>query len=72
MNFCSRGLIRIDQGDLKAVQEGQLTHDEINHSLAAAAKTIIFARQNRLRDGVMLPDQTLRRFHAGHDWRGGP
>jgi hypothetical protein len=46
------------------VQEGPLTHDEINHSIAAASKTIIFARQNRLRDGVMLPDQTLRRFHA--------
>lgn len=49
------------------MQEGPLTHDEINHSIAAASKTIIFARQNRLRDGVMLPDQTLRRFHAGHD-----
>jgi len=49
------------------MQEGQLTHDEINRSIAAAEKTIIFARQNRLRDGVMLPDSKLRRFHAGHE-----
>ena len=49
------------------MQEGQLTHDEINHAIAAADKTIIFARQNRLRDGVMLPDSKLPRFHAGHD-----
>ena len=49
------------------MQEGHLTHEEINRGIAAAEKTIIFARQNRLRDGVMLPDRKLPRFHAGHD-----
>ena len=49
------------------MQEGDLTHDEINAALEQAEKTIIFARQNRLRDGVLLPDDKLPRFHAGHD-----
>jgi hypothetical protein len=49
------------------MQEGRLTHEEINRGIAVAEKTIIFARQNRLRDGVMLPDRKLPRFHAGHD-----
>lgn len=49
------------------MREGDLTHDEINAAIAQAEKTIIFARQNRLRDGVLLPDDKLPRFHAGHD-----
>lgn len=49
------------------MHEGDLTHDEINAAIAQAEKTIIFARQNRLRDGVLLPDDKLPRFHAGHD-----
>lgn len=49
------------------MQEGDLTHDEINGAIAQADKTIVFARQNRLRDGVLLGDDKLPRFHAGHD-----
>ncbi len=36
------------------MQEGDLTHDEINTAIGQAEKTIIFARQNRLRDGMVL------------------
>ncbi|MDP7449396.1 MAG: hypothetical protein QF689_12465, partial [Candidatus Latescibacteria bacterium] len=49
------------------MHEGDLTHDEINAAIGEAEKTIIFARQNRLRDGVLLADDKLPRFHAGHD-----
>mgnify|MGYP006096550333 CR=1 FL=1 len=49
------------------MQEGHLTHEEINVAITQAHKTIIFARQNRLRDGLLLPDDKLPRFHAGHD-----
>ena len=49
------------------MHEGNLTHDEINAAIGQAEKTIIFARQNRLRDGVVLQDDKLPRFHAGHD-----
>jgi len=48
------------------VKEGDVTHEEANAAIAAAEKTIIFARQNRLRDGVLLDDAKLRRFAAGH------
>ena len=49
------------------MHEGDLTHDEVNTAIGQAEKTIIFARQNRLRDGVVLQDDKLPRFHAGHD-----
>ena len=48
------------------MKEGDVTHEEANAAIAAAEKTIIFARQNRLRDGLLLDDKKLRRFHAGH------
>ncbi|MEW6756511.1 MAG: hypothetical protein AB1505_36905, partial [Candidatus Latescibacterota bacterium] len=49
------------------MKEGAITHDEVNAAIAGAPKTIVFGRQNRLRDGVLLPDAKLPRFHAGHD-----
>ena len=49
------------------MQEGNIAHEEVNAAIAAADKTIIFGRQNRLSDGVLLPDDKLPRFHAGHD-----
>ena len=49
------------------MKEGDIGHEEANIAVAAADKTIIFGRQNRLKDGVLLPDEKLRRFHAGHD-----
>ena len=48
------------------MKEGDISHEEVNAGIAAAEKTIIFARQNRLRDGVLLEDTKLRRFQAGH------
>ena len=49
------------------MKEGDISHEEVNAAIAAADKTIIFGRQNRLRDGLLLDDQKLQRFHAGHD-----
>lgn len=49
------------------MKEGQISHGEVNAAIAAAGKTIMFGRQNRLSDGVLLPDEKLPRFHAGHD-----
>ncbi|MFA6109143.1 MAG: hypothetical protein WDA75_10255, partial [Candidatus Latescibacterota bacterium] len=49
------------------MKEGEITHEEVNAAIAAAPKTIIFGRQNRLRDGLLLPDEKLPRFHAGHE-----
>lgn len=48
------------------MKEGDVSHEEANAAIAAADKTIIFARQNRLRDGLLLEDDKLPRFHAGH------
>ena len=31
------------------------------------SKTVIFGQQTRLRNGMMMPDEQLPRFHAGHD-----
>lgn len=49
------------------MKEGEITHEEVNAAIAAAPKTVIFGRQNRLRDGIVLPDEKLPRFHAGHE-----
>jgi hypothetical protein len=49
------------------MKEGDVSHDDVNVAIAAADKTIIFGRQNRTSDGVLLPDKKLPRFHAGHD-----
>jgi len=49
------------------MKEGDVSHEEVNAAVAMADKTIIFARQNRLSDGLVLDDEKLPRFHAGHD-----
>ena len=50
------------------MKEGQISHDEVNAAIAKAEKTVIFGRQNRLRDGMLIEgDEVLQRFHAGHD-----
>ena len=43
------------------MKEGQISHEEVNAALAAADKIVIFGRQNRLRDGMLIEgDQVLR------------
>jgi hypothetical protein len=49
------------------LREGAVTHAEANASVARAEKTVIFGQQNRLRNGILIGDQKLRRFHAGHE-----
>jgi hypothetical protein len=47
--------------------QGEISHAEVNAALRAHHKTVIFGQQTRLRDGVLLADEKLDRFHAGHD-----
>ena len=50
------------------MKEGNITHDEVNAGIARADKTVVFGRQNRLRDGVLIEaDQQLPRFEMNHD-----
>ena len=35
--------------------------------MSSYEKTVIFGQQNRLRDGLLMPDEKLTRFHAGHE-----
>ena len=48
-------------------REGGITHAEGNKALASYEKTVIFGQQNRLRNGLLMPDEKLTRFHAGHE-----
>lgn len=49
------------------LREGNIPHSEVNDTIRTCAKTVIFGQQTRLRNGELLPDQKLPRFHAGHD-----
>lgn len=49
------------------MREGGITHAEVNQALSSYEKTVIFGQQNRLRNGVLMPDEKLTRFHAGHE-----
>ena len=50
------------------MKEGNITHDEVNAAIGKAEKTIVFGRQNRLRDGVLIAeDAQLARFEMNHD-----
>lgn len=49
------------------LREGNIPHAEVNTVLRTYPKTVIFGQQTRLRNGVLLPDEKLPRFHAGHD-----
>ena len=48
------------------LREGVIPHGEVNEVLRACGMTVIFGQQTRLRNGVLLPDRRLPRFHAGH------
>ena len=49
------------------LREGDISHAEVNEALRLAPKTVIFGQQTRLRLGLLMEDETLPRFHAGHD-----
>lgn len=50
------------------MREGDISHAEVNAALKEAEKTIVFGRQTRVRDGLLLEDDDkLPRFHIGHD-----
>ncbi|MDA0746373.1 MAG: hypothetical protein O2954_07625 [bacterium] len=49
------------------MREGGIPHAEVNAVLRTADKTVIFGQQNRLRNGLLMEDEKLTRFHAGHD-----
>jgi hypothetical protein len=49
------------------LREGAIPHAEVNDTIRANPKTIIFGQQTRLRNGQLMPDEKLPRFYAGHD-----
>ena len=49
------------------MREGDVSHAEVNAALGLFEKTVIFGQQNRLRNGVLMADKKLTRFHAGHE-----
>ena len=49
------------------LREGDIAHAEVNAVLREAEKTVIFGQQNRLRLGLLMEDEQLSRFYAGHD-----
>lgn len=49
------------------LREGGITHAEVNEALRLADKRVIFGQQTRLRLGLLMEDDSLRRYHAGHD-----
>ncbi len=56
-----------DERPNSGLREGNITHADVNAALRTHHKTVIFGQQTRLRDGVLLDDEKLERFHAGHD-----
>ena len=49
------------------LREGDIDHEEVNDVLRSCDMSVVFGQQTRLRNGKMLPDRRLPRFHAGHD-----
>ena len=39
------------------MREGGITHAEVNAALSSYEKTVIFGQQNRLRNGLLMPDE---------------
>lgn len=56
-----------DQRPNSGLREGDVTHTDVNEALRLAPKTVIFGQQTRLRLGLLMEDDSLPRFHAGHD-----
>jgi hypothetical protein len=53
-----------DQRPNTGLREGLVEHEEVNDMIRMNRKTVIFGQQTRLRNGVMMPDEKLDRFHA--------
>jgi len=49
------------------LREGDISHAEVNDAISLVSRTVIFGQQTRLRLGLLMEDDTLPRFHAGHD-----
>jgi len=49
------------------LREGAIPHAEVNDTIRANSKTVIFGQQTRLRNGQLTSDEKLPRFYAGHD-----
>ena len=49
------------------LREGLVHHDEVNDAIRMNPKTVIFGQQTHLRNGEIMPDEKLPRFHAGHN-----
>ena len=56
-----------DQRPNTGLREGHIHHADVNETIRMNSKTVIFGQQTRLRNGMMMPDEQLPRFHAGHD-----
>ena len=56
-----------DERPNSGLREGVIPHSDVNEVLRSCGMTVIFGQQTRLRNGVLLPDRRLPRFHAGHD-----
>ena len=66
-NLDPHALRNSDERPNTGLREGDIPHQEVNTALRTYPKTVIFGQQTRLRNGVLLPDEKLSRFHAGHD-----
>ena len=49
------------------LREGAVSHEDVNETLRSCGMTVIFGQQTRMRNGVLMADRRLPRFHAGHD-----
>lgn len=49
------------------LREGNISHADVNEAVRRLPKTIIFGQQTRIRDGIVMDDEKIPRFHAGHD-----
>lgn len=56
-----------DHRPQSGLREGDISHAEVNEAIGRADKTVIFGQQTRLRLGLLMEDESLPRFHAGHD-----
>jgi protein-tyrosine-phosphatase len=56
-----------DERPNSGLREGDVTHAEVNDAIKYAPKTVIFGQQTRVRLGLVMEDDSLPRFHAGHD-----
>jgi hypothetical protein len=61
------GIPSQDERPNSGLREGGITHAEVNEALRLGSMTVIFGQQTRVRLGLLMEDDSLTRFHAGHD-----